>query len=183
MKKPSIRSITKKIEKELQRVLEKIDEKSTNNFINLILKSKNIFLTGQGRSGLVAEAFAMRLTQLALKSHIVGEPTTPAIKKNNLLIAVSGSGKTKITQDIIKQAKKKKAKICLITANKNSSAAKNSNLIIEIRAKTKLTKRKSIEPLGSLFEQASLLFLDSVILILMKKLGKKEKFLKKRHAE
>jgi 6-phospho-3-hexuloisomerase len=178
-----IKLITKEVEKELKRVLEKISEKDTSKFTNLILKSKNIFLTGQGRSGLVIEAFAMRLMQLGLKSHIVGQPTTPAIKKNDLLVAISGSGKTKITEDIIKQAKKSKAKICLITANKKSLMAKKSDLIIEIKAKTKLCKKKSIEPLGSLFEQASFLYLDSVIILLMKKLGKKEKFLKKRHSK
>lgn len=169
------------IQKELQLVLNKIDEKSTDKFIDLILNSKNIFLTGQGRSGFVAESFAMRLTHLGLNPHVIGEATSPNIKNKDLLIAISGSGKTRLTLDIVKEAKKSKAKICSISSSKNNSLAKKSNLVIEIKGKTKLGKRKSIEPLGSLFEQATFLYLDSIIIILMKKLGKKEKDLRKKH--
>jgi len=173
--------LLKLIEGEIKEVLNNINWKDTEKLINLILKSKNIFLTGQGRSGLVAEGFAMRLMQLGLRSYVVGEATTPSIKKNDLLIAISGSGKTKITNDIINEASKK-AKTCLITANKNAPITKKVNLIIEIKAKTKLNKRKSIEPLGSLFEQSTFLYLDSVVILLMKKLKKNEGFLRKKHA-
>ncbi len=181
-----LKNITKEVEKEIKGVLEEISEKDTKKFITLLLKAENIFLAGQGRSGLVAEAFAMRLTHLGLKSHVVGEATAPSITKNDLLVAVSGSGATKLTLDIVESAKKSKANICSITANKKSAIAKKSGLAVEIKAKTKTSrtsrkKPKSIEPLGSLFEQAAFLYLDSVIIILMKKLGKKEKELRKKH--
>lgn len=174
-----IEKITKEIEKEIKKSLSTIDEKQTYKLANLILGSKNIFLTGQGRSGLVAEAFAMRLTQLNLDSHVVGEATSPSITKDDILIAITGSGKTKITNDIISEAKKSKATVCVITSNK---AAVKSDLTIEIKAKTKSNNKKSIEPLGSLFEQATFIYLDSLVILLMEKLGKKEKSLKKRHA-
>jgi 6-phospho-3-hexuloisomerase len=166
---------------EIDNVLDKVNENSTKKLINKIVKSKKIFLYGGGRSGLIAEAFAMRLTQLGLESHVIGESSAPKIKKNNLLILISGSGETKITNEIAIIAKKAKAKIILITANKDSSIAKKSNLIIKIEAKTK-TKGKSLEPLGSLFEQTALIYLDSIILILMNKLNKTEKQMKKRHS-
>jgi len=177
-----IRKLLKKVEQELQDVLSKVSETKTKKFIGMLTNANATFLTGQGRSGLIAEAFAMRLMQLGFKSYVVGLPTTPAIGKNDLLVAISGTGKTRLTLDIIKEAKKAKAKICLITANKNSEAAKLSNLVIEIKAKTKLDHKKSIEPLGSLFEQAAFLYLDSVVILLMEKLKISEKTLKRKHA-
>jgi 6-phospho-3-hexuloisomerase len=176
-----LKSITKEIEKELKKVLDQCSEKETTKLINLILKSKRTFLTGQGRSGLIAKAFAMRLMQLNKTAYVVGESITPAITSKDLLIAISGSGQTEITKDIVHEAKKKKAKIALITANQKAKIP--HNILILIKAKTKLNHKKSIEPLGSLFEQASLLYLDSIIIILMKKLKKTEKSLKKRHSD
>jgi len=174
-------TLIKKVEKELRHVLSIINEKDVNSFVDLILNSKVIFLTGQGRSGLVAQAFAMRLVHLGFESHYVGEATTPNIEKGDLLIAISGSGKTKITNDIISAAKKTKAKCCLITADKKS--ARKVDLVVEIRAKTKFGKQKSIEPMGSLFEQSCLLYLDVVVLILMDRIGKDESYLMMRHTK
>lgn len=179
----SVRLIMEKIGDEIEDVLKKINEEETKKFTKLILKSKRVFLAGGGRSGLVVEAFAMRLMQLGLQSYLVGESITPKMNNNDLLIIISGSGKTKIIEEIVRNAKKIKTKICLITANKNSKIAKKSNLIIEIKAKTKVNHKKSIEPLGSLFEQAAFIYLDSIIIILMKELKRGEKFMKKRHSK
>ena len=181
--------IVDKINQEIDNVLDKIDKKQTEKLINKIMKSKRIFLTGSGRSGLIAEAFAMRLVQLGFESYIIGESTTPNITKKDLVIAVSGSGKTKITLttvNSIKNSKKSKPsqpKICLITADKNSPIAKKSDLIVKINAKTKSNKKKSLEPMGSLFEQSVFIYLDSLVIVLMKKLGKTQSYMKKRHSK
>lgn len=173
--------IEKIVEDELLGVLERVDEKKTEDFVKIILKSKRIFLTGSGRSGFVANAFAMRLVQLGLKVYVVGESATPAVEKRDLLIVVSGSGETKIIEDITKESKNLGVSVCLITANKNSKISKLSDLVIEIKAKTKANHEKSIEPLGTLFEQSALIYLDAVVLLLMKKLGKDEKIMKTKH--
>jgi len=182
-KRISIKSITKRVSDEIDSVLKDINEEDTKKLINLIAKSKRIFVFGSGRSGLVAEAFAMRLVQLGKESFIIGESTTPEITEKDFLIIISGSGKTKITNEIIKNIKKTKATICLITANKKSGIARKFNLIIQIKAKTKLGHAKSIEPLGSLFEQATFVYLDSLIILLMKKLDKSEKSMREKHSK
>lgn len=183
MKPSLIKKIMQEVGDEIDSVLKKIDDKKTEKFIRLIRKSKKVFLIGSGRSGLVAEAFGMRIMQLGLKSYILGESISPEPQKGDLLVVISGSGKTKVTKDIVFGVKKRGIKICLLTANLKSELAKESNLVLKIDAKTKLAKRKSIEPLGSLFEQASFVYLDSVIILLMKKLKKSELFLKKMHSK
>jgi len=181
-----INSVINKIEKELKKSLKNINDKKTNNFIDLILKSKKTFVAGQGRSGLISESFAMRLMQIGQKTYSVWDSTTPAISKDDLLIVISGSGKTKMITVIIEEAKKNKAKIVLITAKKTpkeKAQIKNIDLFIEIDAKTKKEyNNSSIEPLGTLFEQASLIYLDAIVIILMKKLKIEEKDLGKKHA-
>src|SRR5574340_1054026 len=87
-----IKATTQIILDEIHSVLEKIDEKAYERFISSILSAKNVFVTGQGRSGLVSRTFAMRLTHIGFNAYCVGDATTPNIDKGDLLIACSSSG-------------------------------------------------------------------------------------------
>ena len=49
-----------------------LDEDAINEFEEIIMNSKNVFVTGAGRSGLAAKAFAMRLMHLGISSYVVG---------------------------------------------------------------------------------------------------------------
>lgn len=171
----------KKILSEIKNVLKKNPEKDERFLSNSILSSKRIFVFGQGRSGLVAKSFAMRLMQVGLESYVVGETITPSITKDDLLVLISGSGKTKTVISISTQAKKVGAKIIGITSQKDSQLSKKCNKLIILKSKSK-TKGKSIEPLGTLFEQSAFVFLDAIVLGLMKKIGVSEEKMRQRHA-
>ncbi|MHC4455420.1 MAG: SIS domain-containing protein, partial [Planctomycetota bacterium] len=93
----SIKATTKIIINEIDYVLDGIKEDEFKKFIAAINTSKNIFVTGQGRSGLVARTFAMRLTHIGFSCHVVGDTTTPNIDKGDMLIACSSSGTTSVT--------------------------------------------------------------------------------------
>ncbi len=69
-----------------------LDENAINEFEDIIMNSKNVFVTGAGRSGLAAKAFAMRLMHLGISSYVVGETISPAIYDDDCIIAISGSG-------------------------------------------------------------------------------------------
>lgn len=170
--------ISHEVWKSLKRALEKIDAKKTEKLIESILREEKVFVCGRGRSELVGKAFAMRLMQLGMESYVVGETTAPAICRDDLLIAISGSGDTEIVYDIVKEAKKQKALVVAITANTKSRIAKESKFAIEIKAK----QNKKSEPLASLFEEAALIYLDSVIVELMERLHKKSSDMWKKHA-
>ena len=143
---------------ELKKVIVKVDKKKTEMLINEIINAKTIKIIGHGRSGYVGQCFSMRLKHLGLKTG------------QDLLIIISGSGKIKQT---IK--KSKKGKNILITMNKSCALAKKSDLVIELKAK------KSKQPMRSLFEQSALIYLDAIIMKLMKKLKVSEKEMWKRH--
>ncbi len=171
----------KEILSEIKHVLEINPEKSEAGLIKAINSAKSVFVLGAGRSGLIAKSFAMRLMQAKINCFAVGETITPSIKKGDLLIALSGSGETKTVNDIAFEALQSGAKVAAITADNKSGLAKNASLVILLKAKTK-KGGKSIQPLGSLFEQSAFIFLEGVVLGLMKKNKISEKSMTKKHA-
>jgi len=144
-----------------------IDEKQIRMLVIDIIKADKIFVEGAGRSGYVADSFVMRLKHLGLK--ITSNP-----KNDDLMIVISGSGKT---LKILRKVKKftGKTTVFCITMDSKSPIAKLADNVLVIKAK------QSKQPLRSLFEQEILLFLDAVIIRLMKKLGVSEKQMWKRH--
>ena len=66
----NIDNVLERIIKEIKFSLKDISEIKTSRFLDEILKSKKVFVTGQGRSGLIAESFAMRLMQMVSKPTI-----------------------------------------------------------------------------------------------------------------
>ena len=61
---------------------ESLSDQQVSSFINEILGADRIYVMGAGRSGLVAKAFAMRLMHLGLKSYVIGETITPAMRSS-----------------------------------------------------------------------------------------------------
>ena len=180
-----IKTTTQIILDEIHSVLEKIDERAYEEFLSSILNAKNIFVTGQGRSGLVSRTFAMRLTHIGLNAYCVGDATTPNIDKGDLLVACSSSGSTHITRYIAGLAKKSQAAIVAVTSHKDSPLAGQADIIIELPVQEVSTNYKhsgSIQFRNTLFEQACLVYLDGVILSLVNKLNSSEKDMHKRHS-
>lgn len=180
-----IKAITQIILDEIQSVLEKIDEKAYEEFISQILTAKNVFVTGQGRSGLVSRTFAMRLTHIGLNAYCVGDATTPNIDRGDLLIACSSSGSTHITRYIAGLARKANATVVAVTSHKNSPLAGQADIVIELPVQEVSTNYKhsgSIQFRSTLFEQACLVYLDGVILSLVKRLNSSENEMHRRHS-
>lgn len=66
---------------ELDHTLSHVDDTSYERFANDVVGADRIFVAGKGRSGFVANSFAMRLNQLGEHAYVVGESTTPSIKR------------------------------------------------------------------------------------------------------
>lgn len=182
---PGIKATTQIILDEIHSVLEKIDEESYERFVSSVLNAKNVFVTGQGRSGLVSRTFAMRLTHIGLSAYCVGDATTPNIDKGDLLIACSSSGSTNITCYVAGLAKKSHATLAAITSHKNSPLAEQADVIVELPVQgvsTGYNDNGSIQFRSTLFEQACLVYLDGVILSLVARLNSSEKEMHRRHS-
>ena len=65
-----------------------VDHTEVGAVLDGIHDARRVFVTGAGRSGLVARAFANRLMHLGMSVHVVGEVTTPAIERGDALDAI-----------------------------------------------------------------------------------------------
>ena len=173
----NFRWISDRILTEISSILNQADEEKVLKLVEAILSSERIFLTGLGRSGLVARSFAIRLMHLGFKVLIVGEVTTPAIKKGDLLVAISGSGETAIVKHIVSKAKELGAVIFLITSKTNTSIGEISNQVLILPE-----IEKPILPLKSAFEAVTYILLDAAIVMIMQKTGVTSQEMMERHS-
>jgi 6-phospho-3-hexuloisomerase len=169
-------------------------EKFVKTLEEIYRANKKILVVGVGRSGLVGRAFAMRLRHLGARSYVVGETITPSVEEGDLLVAISGSGSTQIVVAAAEAAKRMKAKVAAITTYYDSPLGRLADLVVFVPGRTKLASmddyfarqilgiHEPLSPLGTLFEDTSMVVLDAVVAELMKRLGKNESELARRHA-
>lgn len=188
-----IKKTAENITKHALEVIDRIDEKQVDKMIQVISKSKSVFIVGSGRSELIGMAFAMRLMHLGFVVYVIGDVTTPAINKNDCLIAISGSGETRTVTIAAETATESGASVIGLTANTKSTLGKFLDVTVNIESKTKVPWKHytshvlkgnydDLTPMGTLFEDSTHLFLDGLIAEFMARLGKKEVDLKRRHA-
>ena len=172
-----------------------LDKDAINSFEDTIIAANNIFVTGAGRSGLAAKAFAMRLMHLGLSAYVVGETISPAINEGDCIVAISGSGETNTIVSAAKIAKSRGSKVLSLTSYPDSTLGQLSDSFILVKGRTKkevddenYMKRQihgnytSLTPLGTAFELTTLVFLDAIVSELMEKMQQTESDLKNRHA-
>jgi len=189
-------TISLRIEKLAQKIstnCRAIDPKSVDAFLDSIVSANRIFVAGAGRSGLAVKAFGMRLMHLGFTVFVVGEVITPAIRKGDLLIVVSGSGKTTSMLNIITASKSKNANVVAITSYTDSPIALASDHIVQIKGRILddlapdygprqiLGGHEAMTPLGTLFELSAMLFFDASIEELMLRYKKSEEEMKEYH--
>ncbi len=169
---------------ENQKLAGQIDFGQVAEMVPFIQNAERIFIVGAGRTGLALKAAAMRLMHLGFTVFVVGETTTPAIRKNDLLIAGSGSGTTSSIVKAAEKAVSANAKVISISTNLDSPLAKLSSHVAILPAAQKEDHGGSISKqyAGSLFEQSVLLLTDALIQTLWKLDGTPAEELWKRHA-
>jgi len=175
-----------------------IDWSQVDEMIELLLKTKikdhAVLVIGMGRSGFVGKAFALRLMHLGFRVYVFGETITPAIGKDDVVVAISGSGETNIVVRAAEVAKSIGAIVVAITSRPDSPLAKISSKLVIVPGRTRLASEQDyyvrqligehepLAPLGTLFEITAMILLDSLIAELMKRMGLTEEELKARHA-
>ena len=161
---------------ELRSALSVLGDAPGEELAEAVIGTQTVFVAGSGRSGLAMRSFAMRLMHLGLSAHVVGETTTPRITDRDLLVIGSGSGSTPSLVVHSERARSIGAAVALITIDADSPIAANADIVLPITAPSPKiaedTGARSVQPMGSLFEQALLLILDAIVLVLMEKMGR-----------
>ncbi len=179
--------------------IERIDREQVERMIEALQElyvndNAKVLVMGAGRSGLVGRAFAMRLMHLGFNAYVLGDTIVPSVGKRDAVIAISGSGRTKLIVTAAEAAKQVGAKVIAITSFPDSPLGKIADIVVEIPGRTKIAIEEDyfarqilgihepLAPLGTLFEDTAMIFFDGVIVELMMRLGKSEDELKARHA-
>lgn len=155
---------------EITQVLHQVDEKQVTTAIERLASGKRIFVLGEGRSGLQGKGFAMRLMHIGLSPYVIGESTTPAVQKDDLLVAISGSGTTSMIVSLAKKAHEQGTEVLAITSNAASPLGQLASEVLVIPGATKTGEGHSIQLLSTLFDQTLHIQLDYLCLQLSRKL-------------
>jgi 6-phospho-3-hexuloisomerase len=172
---------------ELGRHAEAIDAAQLERFTDEIALAPRVFAAGAGRSGLMMRAFAMRLMHLGKAAYVLGDATVPGALKGDLLLVGSGSGETKSLVAAAEKAKAIGMRVALCTIDAGSTLARLADAAIVLPGASQkvgagAAKTASIQPMGSSFEQLSLLCYDSAVMALMARLGQTGDEMFSRHA-
>jgi len=186
----SVQDLATGVLAEVGDVLREVDESAVSALQEKLAAARRVFVAGAGRSGLVMRAFAMRLMHLGLTVHVVGDPTTPSLQAEDILVIGSGSGETGSLQGMARKARQIGAGVALITIVPESTIGRLADPVIRLDAPSpKAAKpsdgrspRTSIQPMGSLFEQGLLLLLDIVVLRMAAVAGISPEAMFQRHA-
>lgn len=152
---------------EIDRVVARLDDADVDSLADRLDAAGHVLVTGEGRSGFMARAFAMRLMHLGLSVHVIGETTTPAVRDGDTVVAVSGSGTTAGTVRVAEQAQSVGAQVLAVTTDPQSPLAAAADAVLHVPAATKYRREgeaATIQPLSSLFDQVCHVVFDAACL-------------------
>lgn len=169
---------------ELAEVFARTDRGQIEALKRMIVAAERIFFMGVGREGLMTRALAMRLTHFGKETHWCWDDTTPAVKKDDLFIATSGSGEIGHIHYTVCEVKKTGAKVALVTGVPGRKTGKIADHILFVPASVYKGDDQvvpSTQPMGNLFEQSLLILFDMIIMELAADEGKTFREMAERH--
>ncbi len=159
---------------ELDRALACVDGSQFDQVAAALAGSRRVFVLGVGREGLAARALAMRLMHLGLVVHWGWDDTTPNVTADDVFVLVSGSGTIGHLDYVFEQVRQTGAQTIVVTGVTEAATPRAADIMLGVpvtvyRGTGDL--EPSIQPMGSLFEQATLLLFDLLVLDLARRRG------------
>jgi 6-phospho-3-hexuloisomerase len=165
---------------EMRDVFARVPEDTVPRLAREIAGARRVALYGAGRTGLVMQAFAMRLMHLGIDGHFVGQLAAPPIGSGDLLLAVLAIGRLPTADALIASAKSAGARVASISAR--PALVQGADVVFALPAQTMADPATSVLPLGSAFELALSLLCDLTVVELMALCGREDADLARRHA-
>lgn len=189
----AMQQITDNIQKNIEFLRQHADQ--VIRFVETIEKTAKkgncIFVVGSGRSAMVGQMFQTRLEHLDIPVFFVtNSRSVPYLQKGDLILVISGSGRTPIVKAILESYLDQNPKIISITSYPESWLGRISDLVVQLIGRTKIDiarrekgEAASLTPEGTQFEIASAIFLDGVIAELVHRFKKSNADLTARHSQ
>lgn len=162
--------------------LKQVDAADLERLIEELRRARHVVVFGRGRSGRVAQSFAIRLGHLGFRAFFVGETSTPPVREDDLVLLVSGSGETFSVTLTAKIAHDMDAPVVAVTASPESDLAQHSDHVIHVPVTETRPRQRELAPMGSRFELAAYLLFDGLVAELMDELDEDEASMRNRHA-
>lgn len=175
--KDAVRSAGQELLQRVEAVMSRVDFPSFLSLVEMLPRAKRTFVTGAGRSGLVARMFGMRLMHAGLTAHVPGETITPAAGQGDLLVAISCTGRTGYTEYLVGKAHELGASVVAVTADDDSPLARRADhtVLVPVDAPNIVLR-------AAVFEHATSLCLDAVFNVLSERLRVDVGSFQSRHA-
>jgi 6-phospho-3-hexuloisomerase len=172
------------IASELSASLADVRHEELDRLTQLILGANRVYLAGAGRSGAMIAAFANRLGHLGKPVALIGEISSPHARPTDGLIIGSKSGNSERLVALAATARANGLRVGVVTSSAESRVAQYAEAIVVLGSSGRADGilSPSIQPMGSAFEQLSLLAYDAIVLELMDRLGESATSMEARHA-
>ncbi len=177
--------IFKTILDEIGAPLSRMDLTQMEALCAAIAKARRVVVYGCGREALQIRGFAMRLYHLGIHIGVVGDMNCPPVEAGDLFLATCGPGELATVLALIEQAANGGGRTAIVTAQANGSAAKRADLVLTIPAQTMASDqgpgRKSVLPMGSVFEGALFVLFEVMVARLTEMLDVAPNAMRARH--
>ncbi|MEM1512288.1 MAG: SIS domain-containing protein [Candidatus Jordarchaeales archaeon] len=169
-------TLKKRVEDALSRIRDNVGKVDYATLVKVgdeIARAERIFITGRGRSEFIGKIFAIRLLNRGYRVYFVGLDVIdliPPLEKNDLVIAISGSGETREVVSAVSTAKEIGCKIVAVTSHPNSTVGRMADIVLKIEGREERTEKSflertvygELEPPGGLFELSAVIILESL---------------------
>jgi 6-phospho-3-hexuloisomerase len=180
-----IPSLTSDILGEIQASLRGINPADLDALVAEIERAPKVFCLGAGRSGILLQAFCMRLNHLGVEAYMAGGLPCPPVGADDLIIVASGSGETRSVSATLEQGRLAGARVALFTARRSGARSMAADVTVIIPAPTGLVNNQhpqNLQPMRTLFEQAFFVIGEAIVCWLKMKKGIGEEEMAQRHA-
>jgi 6-phospho 3-hexuloisomerase len=177
-RKKALRYLTEGIHK----TIDSIDCALTDRLVEALFNADRVFLYGAGRSGFVARCFAMRLGHLGVRVVRMSIDETDPSGERDLSIVISGTGETQSSIFYARSSSDGGTPVACITENADSDLASMCDIVIHLDVPQD-ADRTRFAPMGTIFEDSCLIYLDTLVVDLMDRLEETEESMRKRHGQ
>lgn len=170
---------------ELGAVLDGVSTDQFETACQMIVEAESLLLYGCGREGLQMRGLVMRLYHLGLNVNMVADMAAPPLGQGDLFVVSAGPGELSTVTALIQVAQRDGAKVLFFTATPDAPVAALADFVVNIPAQTMANdqdrKKRSMLPMGSIYEGSMFLLFEMMILRLQQTLNIDSDDMRARH--
>ncbi|DBA86198.1 hypothetical protein WJX77_005058 [Trebouxia sp. C0004] len=183
--------------RETRNILEEMSPEVVAGLRGALRRAGQVCCYGPGREGLVLKAFATRLHQLGIKASAVGDSCSGAVGSGDLVLISAGPSYYASVNTVASEARRAGARVVAFTAHRTASLP-FADTVVRLPAQApispthlksfaggsaepaRLLVHNSVLPMGSAYELALQLLLDTIALMLQQENNITQELMKSR---